>query len=137
MTYEQKTVVDCRRVAETRVDLTADEIEAFDMRRQAAEAKYQIKQAAETTRRANTSDVRARFLNSPLANRTPQEIYTLMQGQIDGWATLADAKTDLRDWLPLMAAAIAFQQPDSALSSFSASAAPRRGLWGTIRSLFR
>lgn len=64
-------------------------------------------QAAQETA-TNNADVRARFLASALANKSPDEIYTLMQGQIDGWASLAEAKTDLRAWLPLMAAAIAW-----------------------------
>ena len=57
---------------------------------------------------AATSDIKARFLASALANKSPDEIYTLMQGQVDGWSSLAEAQSDLRAWLPLMAAAIAW-----------------------------
>src|SRR5574342_989904 len=52
------------------------------------------------------ADVVARLRASPLWNMTPQQIYNAMQGQIDGWASLAAAKADLRVWLPLMAAAV-------------------------------
>jgi hypothetical protein len=51
-------------------------------------------------------DVIARYLASPMAAKTPAQIYTLVQGEIDAWATLADAKADLRVWLPLMAAGV-------------------------------
>lgn len=56
---------------------------------------------------AEVSDVNARFVLSALNGRTPAQIYTLMQNQIDGWGNLAQAKADLREWLPLMAALIA------------------------------
>lgn len=56
---------------------------------------------------AEVSDVNARFVLSALNNRTPEQIYTLMQNRIDGWGNLAQAKADLREWLPLMAALIA------------------------------
>jgi len=55
------------------------------------------------------ADIDARFLLSQLANKTPQEIYTLMQNRMDSWASLADARADLREWLPLMAAIIAWK----------------------------
>ena len=61
---------------------------------------------------ANRDDVRTRFLLSQLANKTPEEIYTLMQSRMDGWQNLAQAKTDLREWLPLMAAVIAWKVID-------------------------
>jgi len=55
------------------------------------------------------ADIDARFLLSQLANKTPQEIYTLMQNRMDSWTSLADARADLREWLPLMAAIIAWK----------------------------
>ena len=57
-------------------------------------------------------DTRARFLLSQLANKTPEEIYTLMQNRMDSWTTLADARGDLREWLPLLAAVIAWKVID-------------------------
>lgn len=72
------------------------------------ETDIQAEQQAEQTRTTNSDDVKTRFRNSPLANRSPQEIYTAMQNQIDGWSSLAEAQADLREWLPLMAAAIAW-----------------------------
>ncbi len=48
----------------------------------------------------------AAWRNGALANRTPQEIYTLLQSEIDAWASLADARNDLKAWLPLMGAAL-------------------------------
>ena len=61
---------------------------------------------------ANKDDARARFLLSQLADKTPEEIYTLMQDRMDSWTTLADARGDLREWLPLMAAVIAWKVID-------------------------
>jgi len=59
--------------------------------------------------KTNQLDVETRFNLSQLANKTPQEIYTAIQGAMDGWETLADARADLREWLPLMAAIIAWK----------------------------
>lgn len=56
----------------------------------------------------NKKEAKARFLISQLADKTPQEIYTLMQNRMDNWTTLADARSDLREWLPLMAALMAW-----------------------------
>jgi len=67
-------------------------------------------QETEAQAKANAeADVNARFLLSQLSNKTPQEIYILMQGRMDNWTTLANAKADLREWLPLMAAIIAWK----------------------------
>ena len=57
-------------------------------------------------------DTRARFLLSQLADKTPEEIYTLMQNRMDSWSNLGQAKADLREWLPLMAAVIAWKVID-------------------------
>ena len=57
---------------------------------------------------ADADDIRARFLASAISKKTPAEIYTLIQGRIDGWSNLTAAKADLRAWLPFMAAAIAW-----------------------------
>ena len=61
---------------------------------------------------AHRDDVRARFLLSQLTDKTPQEIYTQMQGRMDNWSSLADARGDLREWLPLIAAVIAWKVID-------------------------
>ena len=63
-------------------------------------------------KQAHRDDARARFLLSQLANKTPQEIYTQMQGRMDNWSSLADARDDLREWLPLIAAVIAWKVID-------------------------
>jgi hypothetical protein len=55
---------------------------------------------------ANEDDVNTRFDASLLKNKNPAQIYAAMQGQIDGWVSLADAQADLREWLPLMASLI-------------------------------
>lgn len=52
------------------------------------------------------ADVLTRYANSNLAHKTPQQIYDLVQGQIDGWTTLAAAKAGLRTLLPLIAAGV-------------------------------
>lgn len=51
-----------------------------------------------------TSGVIAQYLASPLSDRTPQALYNELQSEINGWASLADAKADLRQWLPMIAA---------------------------------
>ena len=63
-------------------------------------------------RQAHREDARVRFLLSQLANKTPQQIYTQMQGRMDSWTSLADARADLREWLPLIAAVVAWKVID-------------------------
>lgn len=41
-----------------------------------------------------------------LVGKTPKQIYQGITAQINGWTSLADAKADLRDWLPLIGAAL-------------------------------
>jgi len=53
-----------------------------------------------------TVDVRSRLDMAGLRDKTPAQIYTQLQNQIDAWADLADAKSDFREWLPLLAAAV-------------------------------
>jgi len=48
-------------------------------------------------------DALDRWALGALKDKTPAQIYSLVQGRIDGWASLADARTDLREWLPLLA----------------------------------
>lgn len=43
-----------------------------------------------------------------LRDKTPGEIFAIMQARMDAWATLADARKDLREWLPRMAALLAW-----------------------------
>ena len=63
-------------------------------------------------KQAHREDARARFLLSQLANKTPEQIYTQMQGRMDNWSSLANAKSDLREWIPLIAAVIAWKVID-------------------------
>ena len=63
-------------------------------------------------KQAYRDDARARFLLSQLADKTPEEIYVLLQDKMDGWQNLSQAKADLREWLPLMAAVIAWKVID-------------------------
>lgn len=65
-------------------------------------------QQAAAARRINAAESRARFKVSALANRTPEQIQTALAAQINGWASLADAKRDLGVWLPLLASALAW-----------------------------
>jgi hypothetical protein len=57
---------------------------------------------------AHRKEVKARFLLHELKDKTPTQIYTMMQNAMDNWTTLADARSDLREWLPLMAAVISW-----------------------------
>lgn len=68
----------------------------------AQESERQAKQA----KRDSLDDILQRLADSPLADKTPAEIFTIMQGQVDGWGSLAAAKADMRVWFPLMTAAI-------------------------------
>lgn len=58
---------------------------------------------------ANKLDAEQRFLLSQLAEKSPEQIYTVMQTRMNNWTTLADARADLSEWLPLMAALIAWK----------------------------
>ena len=64
-------------------------------------------EAASTKRLENRNDAKARFLLSQLNDKTPQQISTQMQNKMDNWSSLADAKADLREWLPLFGALLA------------------------------
>lgn len=65
-------------------------------------AEEQARQA----KRDALQDALQRLAGSPLADKSPAEIYDLMQTRIDGWGSLAAAKADMREWFPLMTAAI-------------------------------
>ena len=58
---------------------------------------------------ANAQDVLDRWLASSLHGKSPAQLYTALQSAMDGWTSLADAKADLRQWLPLMAAVLAWK----------------------------
>ena len=66
-----------------------------------------LKEAADVALQAEVSDVNARFALSVLSNKTPQQIYTAVQNQVDSWGTLAQARAGLRELLPLLAAILA------------------------------
>lgn len=55
------------------------------------------------------TDAKIKWAASAIKDKTPTQIYTLVQGQIDGWSSLAEAKADLREWIPLLIAAVAWQ----------------------------
>ncbi len=61
--------------------------------------------------RLNNIDIRDRILSSGLRDKSPSQIYTQLESQIDAWASLSEAKVDLKTWLPLMAAAIVWMLP--------------------------
>jgi len=58
----------------------------------------------------NQNDALSRWAALPvsLKSKSPAEIYAAMQARIDGWSSLAEAKTDLREWLPLIIATLAW-----------------------------
>lgn len=68
--------------------------------------------SAGEVKEANREDARARFLLSQLADKTPEQIFTQMQGRMDSWTSLTDAKSDLREWLPLFGALLAWKAVD-------------------------
>lgn len=57
---------------------------------------------------AALADVQTQWHAAALHNKTPQEIRTAMQNAIDGWTSLAQAKADLRAWLPMLTAGLAW-----------------------------
>lgn len=57
---------------------------------------------------AAQANVKAKWVASAIKGKTPDEIYTYLQGRINGWGSLNAAKADLAVWLPLMAAVLAW-----------------------------
>jgi hypothetical protein len=57
---------------------------------------------------ANVTDAQTRWDASAIHGKTPAQIYSAMQAEMDSWTTLANARASLRVWLPAMAAAIAY-----------------------------
>ena len=43
-----------------------------------------------------------------LQGKSVAEIYDVVQARIDGWTSLAEAKADFREWMPLLVAAVAW-----------------------------
>jgi hypothetical protein len=54
----------------------------------------------------NKDNALLKWSASQLSNKTPDEIFTLIENNIDSWSNLADAQTDLKKWLPVMATII-------------------------------
>jgi hypothetical protein len=50
----------------------------------------------------NEEETNLRLNASELSNKTPQEIYDIVQARIDSWTSLAEAKADFREWMPLI-----------------------------------
>ncbi len=63
---------------------------------------------AEEATAMQQANVMIRWAASALKGKTPQEIFTLVQGQIDGITSLAEAKAFLRQTVPLLTAAMAW-----------------------------
>jgi hypothetical protein len=63
---------------------------------------------SEDRRQAHIQTIIDNFNLHSLKGKTPAQIYTMMQNAMDSWTSLADARSDLREWLPLMAAAISW-----------------------------
>lgn len=58
----------------------------------------------------NATDANSRWnAISQFKGKTPTEIYTYLQGQIDGWNGVADIKAGLRVWLPLIISILAWR----------------------------
>lgn len=78
----------------------------------------------------NAKQARQAFLDSALANKSPQQIFTHMQGRMDNWSSLADARGDLRKWLPLMAAVIVW--PGNELPGLATAPKPL-SIWAWVK----
>ncbi len=70
-----------------------------------------LSQQEEMDAASNIINVKDRLLSSGLRDKTPAQIYAQLENQIDTWASLSEAKTDFKIWLPLMAAAIVWMLP--------------------------
>jgi len=58
---------------------------------------------------ANATEARSLWDGyAALRDKTPAEIEALVRARIDGWPSLAAAKADLAEWLPRMAALLAW-----------------------------
>ena len=62
--------------------------------------------SAMTAEQQAERDFLAAWRGGALVGKTPADIYRALDARIGGWASLADAKADLREWLPLMGAAL-------------------------------
>ena len=87
-------------ITEGERDLIIPVIDAHDYTQQ---SQGQIDDEA---RRAAIADALDRLNLNALRGKTPAQIYAAIQGQIDGWTSLADAQDDLREWIPLIASAV-------------------------------
>lgn len=66
-------------------------------------------EAAAAEIEAKATEARGLWDNyAALKDKTPVKIFAIMQARMDAWTSLADARRDLREWLPLMAALIAW-----------------------------
>lgn len=101
---EDAQIVDCLTGAVTRQPLTPAEL----AERQLVADEWRLREARRSFLAGQRENVQARFDVHALNGKTPGEIYQLVQARIDGWSSLAAAKADLRDWLPLLAAVVAW-----------------------------
>jgi len=102
-------VVDYERGTVRRLREFGRELYTFTMQYddRAEERAAEEKRVAETEARA--TEARALWDGyEALRGKTPAEMIAIMQKQADAWATLADARKDLREWLPRMAALLAW-----------------------------
>lgn len=85
-------------------DLTAQEQTALDA--QVVTIKSSVNPAVYSA--TTIADLKARLIAAypGLRGKTVAEIRTIVAGQIGGWGTLANAKTDLQQWLPDLIAAV-------------------------------
>jgi hypothetical protein len=104
----KKARLNCGTGAGADVDMTASEAQALESTQATVIAQIETTVTAQSYLAAQSADVQTRWANSALAAKTPAEIYNLMQTAIDNWGTLAAAQADLRVWLPLMAAGMAW-----------------------------
>ena len=81
--------------------VAAHDPDALSLAEQAGAAAKEV-EAKATEARGLWDDYEA------LKNKAPAEIEALVRKRIEGWSTLAAAKADLAEWLPRMAALLAW-----------------------------
>lgn len=85
------------------------ELYTFSMEYEDGAEERVVAEAAAAEIEANATEARTLWDGyEALRDKTPAEIEALVRAHVEGWSTLAAAKVDLVEWLPRMAALLAW-----------------------------
>ena len=105
----QDFAVDLARGTVRRLRAFGRELYTFTMQYEDGAEERAAAEAAAMLVEANASEARSLWDGyAALKDKTPAEIEALVRARIAGWSTLAAAKADLAEWLPRMAALLAW-----------------------------